>query len=165
MIKPPHLLDREAELAELARFCLAPEDQTPDGTQVTGDDTGRGRYAWWQAPAWSGKSALLATFALEPPAAVRDQVTIVSFFITARLADRDNRNAFIRDVSCQLVELLASPAGSRAQGASAPVAPTAVRSDTASSRLYRCRWRGPDGPAARPRLLMMPADTSLKKQG
>jgi hypothetical protein len=35
---------------------------------------------WWQAQAWAGKSALLSTFVLHPPAGVR----VVAFFITAR---------------------------------------------------------------------------------
>lgn len=42
---PPGLIGREEELAGLARFCLQ-----PDG----------GPYAWWQADAWAGKSALLS---------------------------------------------------------------------------------------------------------
>jgi hypothetical protein len=65
------LLGREAELTELARFCTV-----SDG----------GSYAWWRAPAWAGKSALLSSFVLDPPAGVR----VVSFFITARLAGQDS---------------------------------------------------------------------------
>ena len=76
---PPGLIGREAELAELARFCL-----DPDG----------GPYAWWQAGPWAGKSALLSTFVLRPPPEVAEQVRIVSFFITARLAAQDTREAF-----------------------------------------------------------------------
>src|SRR6185437_11762018 len=44
---PPGLAGRDAELAELTRFCLA-----PDGPP----------YAWWRAGPWAGKSALLSTF-------------------------------------------------------------------------------------------------------
>jgi hypothetical protein len=43
---PPGLLDRDAELAELARFCLDPEGAP---------------YTWWRAGPWAGKSALLST--------------------------------------------------------------------------------------------------------
>ena len=50
---------RDAELAELARFCLA-----PDGCP----------YAWWRAGPWAGKSALLSTFVLRPPAEVAGRV-------------------------------------------------------------------------------------------
>ena len=51
---------------ELAAFCTEP---------------GRGPYAWWRAPAWAGKSALMSWFVLHPPAGVQ----VVAFFITARL--------------------------------------------------------------------------------
>lgn len=51
-IAPPQLLDREAELDELARFCV--EEQ-------------RGAYTWWRAGPWAGKSALLSTFVVHPP--------------------------------------------------------------------------------------------------
>jgi len=76
---PPGLLDRDAELAELARFCL-----DPDGAP----------YTWWRAGPWAGKSALLSTFVLRPPPEVAERVRIVSFFITARLAAQDTREAF-----------------------------------------------------------------------
>ncbi|WP_116071912.1 P-loop domain-containing protein [Asanoa ferruginea] len=86
-IAPATLVDRDAELAELAAFCTA-----PDG----------GPYAWWRAPAWSGKSALMSTFVLHPPPGVR----IVSFFVTARLAGQHDRAAFVAVVLEQLAELL-----------------------------------------------------------
>ncbi|MCW2929248.1 MAG: hypothetical protein JWM19_210 [Actinomycetia bacterium] len=70
-IATPALRDRDEELAELARFCLAPD---------------AGPYAWWRAGPWAGKSALLSTFVLRPPAELAERVKIVSFFITARLA-------------------------------------------------------------------------------
>ena len=50
---PPGLVGREAELAA---FCVEP---------------GGGRYVWWQAGPWAGKSALLSTFVLRPPPGVR----------------------------------------------------------------------------------------------
>ena len=86
-IAPPELVGREAELRELAAYCTEP---------------GRGPYVWWQAPAWAGKSALMSTFVLHPPAGVR----VVAFFITARLAAQDTREAFTEVVLEQLAELL-----------------------------------------------------------
>ncbi|GGU91750.1 hypothetical protein GCM10010275_30830 [Streptomyces litmocidini] len=83
-IAPPELLDREEELAELAAFCR----------------TGRG-YQWWRADAWAGKSALMAWFALNPPAGVR----IVPFFVTARRAAQNDAAAYAEVVIEQLAEL------------------------------------------------------------
>ncbi|EWM10480.1 hypothetical protein [Kutzneria sp. 744] len=85
-IAPLSLTDRSVELAELAAFCLAPT----------------GGYAWWRANAWAGKSALMSTFVLNPPPGA----AIVSFFVTARLAAQDDRNAFIDNVLEQLLALL-----------------------------------------------------------
>src|SRR5436305_565905 len=90
--------DRDAELAELATFCTA-ADQGP--------------YVWWQAEAWAGKSALLSWFVLHPPAGVR----VVSFFVTARLADQDDRVAFIDAVSSQLAEVLGRTLSGQVSGA------------------------------------------------
>jgi hypothetical protein len=84
-IAPPSLVGRKAELAELAAFC-----------------TSSAGYAWWRAKAWSGKSALMSWFVLHPPAGVR----IVPFFITARLAAQNDRNAFVENVLEQLLALL-----------------------------------------------------------
>ena len=91
---PPGLMGRDAEVAELARFCLAP---------------GGASYAWWRAGPWAGKSALLSTFVLRPPPEVAEQVRIVSFFITARLAAQDTREAFTQVLLEQLAELLGQP--------------------------------------------------------
>jgi len=91
---PPGLLGRETELAELARFCLEPD---------------RGPYVWWRADALYGKSALLSTFVLRPPSDVSQQVRIVSFFITARLAGQDTREAFTQVLLEQLADLLGQP--------------------------------------------------------
>ena len=88
---PPGLIGREAELAELARFCLDPVG---------------GPHAWWRAGPWAGKSALLSTFVLRPPAEVAGRVRIVSFFITARLAAQDTREAFTAVMLEQLAALL-----------------------------------------------------------
>jgi hypothetical protein len=88
---PPGLVGREDELAELARFCL---------------DPGSPSYAWWQAGPWAGKSALLSTFVLHPPPEVAGRVRIISFFITARLAAQDTREAFTEVLIEQLAEML-----------------------------------------------------------
>ncbi|WP_367132510.1 hypothetical protein [Saccharothrix sp. HUAS TT1] len=90
-IAPRALIGREAELAELAAFCTAPSTA--------------GSYWWWRAAAWSGKSALMSTFVLNPPPGVR----MVSFFITARMAAQNDRSAFIDNVLEQLVTLLDQP--------------------------------------------------------
>ncbi|MDT7788119.1 MAG: hypothetical protein QOF58_6538 [Pseudonocardiales bacterium] len=97
-IAPPELLEREADLAELAAFCLQAH---------------RGSYAWWRAGAWAGKSALMSTFVLHPPPQLAGRVWLVSFFITARLAAQDTRTAFTTMVTEQLCELLGQelPAG------------------------------------------------------
>ena len=89
-IAPRRLVGREAELARLAAFCAAPDDPTATG------------YMWWRAAAWTGKSALMSTFVLDPPAGVR----VVSFFITSRYAGNSNRAAFVEIVTEQLAELL-----------------------------------------------------------
>jgi hypothetical protein len=67
------LIGREAELAELTAFCAGDEP-----------------YVWWRAGPWAGKTALMSTFVLNPPAGVE----VVSFFITARLAAQADSNAF-----------------------------------------------------------------------
>ncbi|MGC3862329.1 hypothetical protein ACPSM1_19325 [Micromonospora chersina] len=61
-----------------------------------------GEYWCWEAGPWSGKSALMSWFVLHPPECVR----IVSFFVTARLAAQNNRNAFVANVLEQLLALL-----------------------------------------------------------
>lgn len=92
-IAPRLLIGRDEELAELADFCSAPESA--------------GRYLWWRAKAWSGKSALLSWFALDHPPGIR----LVSFFVTGRLAGQNDRRAFIDNVLEQLLTILgeASP--------------------------------------------------------
>ncbi|GIF75750.1 hypothetical protein [Asanoa siamensis] len=90
-IAPAVLLDRDTELAELAAFCAASEPAPS--------------YTWWRAPAWAGKSALMAWFALHPPPGVR----VVSFFITARYAGQNDWVAFTDLVMEQLADLLDEP--------------------------------------------------------
>jgi len=89
-IAPERVIDREEELAELASFCTEPD---------------RGPYAWWQAAAWAGKSALMSWFVLHPPPGAR----VVSFFITARFAGQNNRGSFADAVLEQLADLLREP--------------------------------------------------------
>ncbi|ROP37210.1 NACHT domain-containing protein [Saccharothrix texasensis] len=88
-IVPKELVDREAELAELAVFCTSPQDL----------------YLWWRGEAWAGKSALLSWFVLNPPPAVR----VVSFFITARFSDQNRRQGFVEAILEQLATLLDEP--------------------------------------------------------
>jgi tetratricopeptide (TPR) repeat protein len=111
---PPNLAGRDAELEELARFCL-----DPDGPP----------YAWWQAEPWAGKSALLATFVLDPPPEVAERVTLVPFFITTQRAAHNTRGAFIQVLLEQLSALL---------GESGPAAlPEATIGTTLLERLSR----------------------------
>ncbi|MEV8438267.1 hypothetical protein AB0425_12885 [Actinosynnema sp. NPDC051121] len=86
-IAPLELVGREEELAALTAFCLDPATA--------------GTYLWWRAPAWSGKSALLSWFVLNPPPGVR----VVSFFITARLKNQSDRTAFVDNVMEQLLTI------------------------------------------------------------
>ncbi|MGH3843251.1 MAG: hypothetical protein ACRDS0_17665 [Pseudonocardiaceae bacterium] len=87
---PPELMGRSEELAELEAFCTA---------------DGGCRWVWWQAPAWAGKSALMAWFVLHPPEGVR----VVSFFITARWPGNNDRAAFVDVVLEQLAEIAGQP--------------------------------------------------------
>jgi hypothetical protein len=79
------LLGREDELADLTAFCETPDRQ----------------YAWWQADASAGKTALLAKFVADPPAGVLP----VSFFITAPQSGQNTSTGFLRDVIAQLEDL------------------------------------------------------------
>ncbi|WP_344224058.1 hypothetical protein [Paractinoplanes ferrugineus] len=90
-VAPPELFGRAAELAELAAFC-------------SGD--GAAAYAWWQAGPWAGKTALLSTFVAAPPTEFGGRLWMVAFFITARLAGQDTREAFTEVVTKQLCQLL-----------------------------------------------------------
>ncbi len=88
---------RAAELAAMAAFSTA-----SDGIQeVQGGDAGAA-YWRWLAPAWSGKTALMAQFALHPPL----RVDVLAFFITARAAGRSDRTAFLAALQAQLREYL-----------------------------------------------------------
>ncbi|WP_322749700.1 MULTISPECIES: TIR domain-containing protein, partial [unclassified Frankia] len=89
-IAPPRLVGRGAELARLAAFCTAPDEATASS------------YVWWRAAAWTGKSALMSSFVLDPPPGVR----VVSFFITARYTGNSDRAAFVEIITEQLGDLL-----------------------------------------------------------
>jgi hypothetical protein len=104
---PGSLKDRDDELAELSAFC-------------TGDDA----YLWWKAEPWAGKSALLATFVLNPPPAVE----IVAFFITARLSDQSDSSALTDALIDQLGALM---------GESAPVSLSPAARDAHRRALLR----------------------------
>ncbi|PIM67209.1 hypothetical protein CTU88_40210 [Streptomyces sp. JV178] len=84
--------EREEELADMAAFCRARE--------VT--DAAAAAYWRWLAPAWAGKTALMAEFVLHPP----PDVDVVSFFITSRLNRQNNRAAFCEVVHRQFYALL-----------------------------------------------------------
>ncbi|MFC0845397.1 hypothetical protein ACFH04_17015 [Streptomyces noboritoensis] len=106
-IAPAELRGRELELTAMTRFCTEPgtdtESHAEAGTTpcpVAG--TARGPYWRWLAPAWAGKSALMAHFVLHPPPGV----DIVAFFVTARLARQNDRQAFCEVVQRQLYALL-----------------------------------------------------------
>src|SRR6266567_8410766 len=94
-LAPEDLVGRDAELAELARFC-------------SGDEL----YMWWQGVPWAGKTALAAWFTVHPPVGVN----IASFFITGRLAGQSDSAAF----SEAMVEQLAVYAGENVPRASSP---------------------------------------------
>ncbi|WP_159049280.1 P-loop NTPase family protein [Streptomyces canus] len=88
---------RAAELAAMAAFSTA-----PDGVQeAQGGDAGAA-YWRWLASAWSGKTALMAQFALHPP----QGADVLAFFITARTAGRSDRTAFLAALQGQLREYL-----------------------------------------------------------
>ncbi|MFF4605207.1 hypothetical protein ACFY12_21045 [Streptomyces sp. NPDC001339] len=88
---------RATELAEMAAFSTA-----LDGVQKPRGGNAETDYWRWLAPAWSGKTALMAQFALHPP----QGVDVLAFFITARNAGRSDRTAFLAALQGQLQEYL-----------------------------------------------------------
>jgi Trypsin-like peptidase domain len=95
-IAPDALVGREQELAELVQFCAGEE-----------------RYQWWQAGPWAGKSALAAWFVLHPPAGV----SVVSFFVTGRLAGQADSDAFTEAMIEQLAAVAGEPIAALATSA------------------------------------------------
>ncbi|MFD5200124.1 hypothetical protein ACFWM7_08180 [Streptomyces sp. NPDC058375] len=87
---------REAELSELASF------STEARTDARTEDVSERNYWRWLAPAWAGKSALLAEFVVNPPSGI----DVVAFFITSRMAGQDDASAFCEVVQRQLYALL-----------------------------------------------------------
>ncbi|MFD4996174.1 tetratricopeptide repeat protein [Streptomyces buecherae] len=88
-MRAPRFQGRADELAAMAAFATAPEGET-------------GGYWRWLAPAWTGKTALMAEFVLNPP----DGADVLAFFITARMAGRADRTAFLDALGGQLREYL-----------------------------------------------------------
>ncbi|GAA4547437.1 hypothetical protein [Streptomyces collinus] len=76
---------RQRELAALDRFCTAPD----------GQESG---YWRWMAPAWAGKTALMAQFVLHPPA----HVDVLAYFVTTRQLQHSDRFAFLAAMGEQL---------------------------------------------------------------
>src|SRR5262249_15972014 len=89
-IAPPELVGREAELAELAAFCLE-RDRRP--------------YVWWRAEAGGGKAPLVSTVVVRPPPAGHGRGRRGSVFITGRRAGEDTGEAFTEVLLEQLAEL------------------------------------------------------------
>jgi hypothetical protein len=87
-VAPERLRDREEELDALREF-------------VRSDD----RYLHVIAPPWAGKTALVASFVLDPP----PEVEVVSFFVTAGLAARNDSQAFAITLTGQLAALAEEP--------------------------------------------------------
>jgi hypothetical protein len=85
---PQRLLDREAELEDLIRFCAGAEG-----------------YQWWQGPPWAGKTALVSWFALYAP----EEITVVSFFISAGIAGQADSAAFHKSLIDQLAAIADGP--------------------------------------------------------
>ncbi|MEU4237493.1 hypothetical protein [Actinoplanes sp. NPDC026619] len=88
-LAPATLEDRDAELAELRAFCFGAEP-----------------YVWWQGEPWSGKTALLATFVLEPP----DGVDTLHFFVRAGQSYWNDSTAFELTLHSQLTTYLETTA-------------------------------------------------------
>ena len=116
-LAPERLVEREPELQELVQFCAGEE-----------------RYRWLHGPPWAGKSALAAWFVLHPPAGV----TVVSFFVTRRLAGQTDSNAFTE----AMVEQLAAVAGEPAAGSATPAGRDRARRHLLNQAAQRAAERG-----------------------
>ncbi|XVV08665.1 hypothetical protein ACQP2X_27880 [Actinoplanes sp. CA-131856] len=88
-LAPEVLEGRDAELAELRDFCFGDEP-----------------YVWWEGEPWSGKTALLATFVLNPP----DGVDVLHFFIRAGQSYWNDSTAFETILRAQLITHLSATA-------------------------------------------------------
>ncbi|RBQ16008.1 hypothetical protein DP939_32345 [Spongiactinospora rosea] len=83
------LRDRERELAELAAFC--------SGEEV---------YQHWQGEPWSGKTALMSAFVLDPPPRSR----VAAFFVRGRLGHQHG-DVFLQAVCEQLLAIAGESPG------------------------------------------------------
>ncbi|MFD5475397.1 hypothetical protein [Streptomyces sp. NPDC127105] len=122
---------RESELAQLAAFSA--HDVPADCPSAS--------YWRWVAPAWAGKSALLAHFVLHPPPGV----DVVSFFITSRMAAQNDAAAFCEVVQRQVYAML---------GEAEPLSTPATRDEQMLLALHRAA----QGCAARGRRLVLVVD-------
>ncbi|MFG2863604.1 hypothetical protein [Streptomyces sioyaensis] len=86
---------RQAELDSMTRFALV------------GDDAEGGQPYWrWLAPAWAGKTTLMAHFVLEHLPRIDASVDVLAFFIARRQAGQSDRTAFLMAMQRQLREYL-----------------------------------------------------------
>ncbi|MFF0226770.1 trypsin-like serine protease [Streptomyces sp. NPDC004629] len=83
---------RAEELTTMAAFCAEPFEP-PNGESA---------YWRWLAEPWSGKTTLMAQFALHPPTGV----DVLAFFITERHGGNSDRTAFLSAMERQLREYL-----------------------------------------------------------
>ncbi|XVV15679.1 hypothetical protein ACQP2X_15450 [Actinoplanes sp. CA-131856] len=111
-LAPPVLDDRSAELATMG-----------EGTES---------YLWWQAPAWAGKSALMAWFALRPPPGTR----VAAFFVTSQVAGHDDQRGFLEIMIEQLAVLAG---GASVRSSEAGQLPTFL--DLLDLAAHSCRTR------------------------
>ncbi|WP_370414833.1 hypothetical protein [Streptomyces fradiae] len=81
---------------------MAAFSTSPDGVQEAQGGYAGTAYWRWLAPAWSGKTALMAQFVMHPP----QGVDVLAFFITARNAGRSDRTSFLATLQGQLREYL-----------------------------------------------------------
>ncbi|MFC5718609.1 hypothetical protein ACFP1Z_00230 [Streptomyces gamaensis] len=89
---------REQELADMTDFVLAGDgDEVPPA------------YWRWVAPAWSGKTSLMAHFVLDHLPAMGARVDVLAFFIARRHAGQSDRTAFLAAMQRQLREYLHDP--------------------------------------------------------
>jgi hypothetical protein len=87
-LAPLDLLDRGAELADLADFCA-----------------GNTAYQWWRADPWAGKTALAAWLVLHPPAGM----TPVAFFAGCHEPGRARSEAFTEALIRQFAAIVGEP--------------------------------------------------------
>ncbi|MFF5076185.1 hypothetical protein ACFY36_03980 [Actinoplanes sp. NPDC000266] len=113
-LAPSVLDDRSAELAIMG-----------EGTEP---------YLWWQAPAWAGKSALMAWFALRPPPGIR----VAAFFVTSQVAGHDDQRGFLEIMIDQLAVLAGG--GNSVRPSEAGQLPTFL--DLLDLAAHSCRTRG-----------------------